>query len=84
MSNKNYRLPKTKKGKVDLLKSILRGEKRLDDLKEEPATITLWQTDPNDPDQMITFDGEQRMSRADLEKEILAGKIVRFTLNLSK
>ncbi len=80
----NYNIPKTRKEKADVLQAILRGEKSIDSLKESGYKVFMWMEDINDPDYFINFNGIERISKADFEKEKLVGKGTYVTLNLDE
>lgn len=87
---KDYNIPPTKKGKVELLESIMKGEKSIDDLKEAGYEVTLWREDPNNPGFMQTFlNGPggsgvgTSISKEEYEVKMKIGKAIHVTLELN-
>jgi len=82
MKQPNYNIPKTKKEKAELLKAILKGEKTINNLQEPGYKIIMWMEDETDPGYLKTFDGSQRISKADYEEKKLTGLSTYVTLEL--
>ena len=82
-SQNNYNIPKTKKEKVQLLESILKGEKTIADLEETGYTITMWRQDDHDPTMLKTFDGTRTISHEKYEaQKLIDNKAMYITLDL--
>jgi hypothetical protein len=82
---KKYNLPCTKKEKAALLKSILRGEMKVNDLKEDGFYISMWQIDQTDPEYLISIIGSgERISRTAYAESCTRKNVVHVSLDLSK
>ena len=84
MSSQNkYNIPKTKQQKVALIKSIMNGEKTIDHLKDFNIKVSMWMQDESNPEYLKSFDGLERISKAEHESKNLSGNIILLTLELT-
>lgn len=40
--NNNYEMPKSRKDKIEFLKALSKGQKKIDDIMEPTFKVTLW------------------------------------------
>lgn len=77
--------PQTRNEKILLLKSLLKGQIKIDDLNEKGYKITLWQEDQTDPNFLVTFGSSlpDRISKQDFEQRHVSKNNINVTLDLN-